>query len=82
MDILYFFESIRNPVLDKIVLLMTELGSEVGFLAAALIFFWCVDKRQGYYIMSRISRRYHKSNNENSVYDPPSLDKRPDVQAG
>jgi len=52
MDILYFFESIRNPVLDKIVLLMTELGSEVGFLAAALIFFWCVDKRQGYYIMS------------------------------
>jgi len=31
---------------------MTELGSEVGFLAAALIFFWCVDKRQGYYIMS------------------------------
>ncbi len=52
MDILYFFESIRTPVLNAVVLILTELGSEVGFLAAALIFFWCVDKRQGYYIMS------------------------------
>ena len=52
MNILYFFESIRTPMLDKLVLLLTELGSEVGFLSAALIFFWCVDKRRGYYIMS------------------------------
>lgn len=52
MDILYFFESIRNPVLNAIVLTLTELGSEVGFLAIALICFWCVDKRHGYYIMS------------------------------
>ena len=52
MDILYFFESIRNPVLNAIVMALTELGSEVGFLAIALICFWCVDKRRGYYIMS------------------------------
>lgn len=52
MELLYWFESIRNPVLDKFMLLITRLGEEVPFLAIAIIFFWCIDKRKGYYIMS------------------------------
>ena len=52
MDILYFLQSIRNPVLDAIMLLVTRLGEETAFLVLALIIFWCVDKRKGYYIMS------------------------------
>lgn len=52
MALLYWFESIRNPVLDKIMLLITSLGEETAFLALAIIFFWCVDKRRGYYILS------------------------------
>lgn len=52
MELLYWFESIRNPVLDKIMLLITHLGEEIAFLAIAIIFFWCIDKRKGYYIMS------------------------------
>ena len=33
-------------------LAITHLGSEIIFLAVALIFFWCVDKTRGYYLMS------------------------------
>ena len=33
-------------------LLITKLGEETAFLAVALILFWCVDKRTGYYVMS------------------------------
>jgi len=52
MGILYFLESIRLPVLDEIMLLITGLGEETVFLVAALIVFWCVDKRRGYYLLS------------------------------
>ena len=52
MEFLYFLQSIRNPVLDAIMLAVTKLGEETAFLVLALIIFWCVDKRKGYYIMS------------------------------
>ena len=52
MQILYWFESIRNPVLDAIMLALTEFGGETAFLVAALICYWCVDKRKGYYLMA------------------------------
>lgn len=51
MDFLYWLEDLRNPVVDEIMLAVTRLGEETAFLALALIFFWCVDKRKGYYIM-------------------------------
>ncbi len=52
MKVLYFLESIRFPFLDELMLLITRLGEETAFLAAALVIFWCVDKRRGYYIMA------------------------------
>jgi len=45
-------EKIRIPVLNEFMLLITHLGSETAFLVIALIVFWCIDKRQGYYILS------------------------------
>ncbi len=51
MGLLYFLENIRVPVLNEIMLLITQLGEETAFLVAALIIFWCVDKRGGYYIL-------------------------------
>jgi undecaprenyl-diphosphatase len=51
MPFLYFLESIRNPVFDWIFATITHLGEETFFLAFAIIFFWCVNKRQGYYIL-------------------------------
>jgi len=52
MEALYFLESIRIPVLNEFMLLVTQLGEETAFLVAALIVFWCVDKQKGYYLMS------------------------------
>jgi len=51
MSFLYFLESIRNPVLDGLFALVTRAGEETLFIVAALILFWCLDKRQGFYIM-------------------------------
>ena len=52
MDFLYLLESIRNPVLDTLMSIVTRLGEETAFLVLALIVFWCVDKKKGYYIMT------------------------------
>ena len=52
MEFLYLLEGIRNPVLDTFFSLITEFGGETLFLATALILYWCVDKRQGYYLMA------------------------------
>lgn len=52
MQILYWFESIRTPWLDTFMSLITHLGEETFFMLAALLVFWCVDKRRGYYLLS------------------------------
>lgn len=52
MQFLYFLESIRIPGLNEFMLGITYFGDEIAFLVTALILFWCVDKRQGYYILS------------------------------
>lgn len=52
MELLYFLERIRVPVLNECMLGITTLGEETAFLVLALIFFWCVDKRKGYYLMA------------------------------
>lgn len=52
MNFLYLLESIRLPGLNEFMLAITYLGDEIAFLVAAMVIFWCVDKRQGYYIMS------------------------------
>ena len=52
MELLYWFESIRNPALDTFMGLVTRLGEETFFMVAALFVFWCVDKRRGYYLLA------------------------------
>lgn len=52
MQLLYWFESIRTPVLDTLMSLVTHLGEETLFMVAALYVFWCVDKVKGYYLLS------------------------------
>lgn len=52
MDFLRFLETIRVPGLNELMLAVTQLGDETAFLVVALIVFWCVDKRKGYYILS------------------------------
>ena len=52
MELLYWFESVRTPVLDALMSLVTHLGEEACFMAAALLVLWCVDKRRGYYLLT------------------------------
>lgn len=52
MELLYALESIRTPFLDKLMGLVTNLGGEAVFIAAAIIVFWCLNKSCGYYMMT------------------------------
>ena len=52
MEVLYALEKIRSPIINEIMLLITRFGEETAFLITALILYWCVDKRKGYYIMA------------------------------
>lgn len=52
MELLYLFESVRNPVLDVIMQAITELGGAVLFIVFGMLMFWCVDKRQGYFLLA------------------------------
>lgn len=52
MDFLYLLEKIRVPGLNELMLAVTTLGEETALLVIALIVFWCVSKRQGYFILS------------------------------
>ena len=52
MGSLYMLEKIRMPGLNELMLLITKLGEETAFLVIALIVFWCVDKRRGYFVMT------------------------------
>ncbi len=50
MNILYWFESIRTPVLDGFFSAATFLGHELIPIALICILYWCADKRLAYKI--------------------------------
>ncbi len=52
MQFLYLLEKIRNPLLDAIFSVITLLGDETFFIAAAIVVFWCIEKKLGYFMMS------------------------------
>ncbi len=52
MSFLYFLESLRNPLLDAVFSVITLLGEETIFMAVGMIVFWCIDKYQGYYLLT------------------------------
>ncbi len=51
MKFLYWLESIRNPVLDFIMLNITKFGEELIFMLIAVCTLWCIDKRKGYFLL-------------------------------
>ncbi len=52
MALLEFFESIRTGFGDFFFSTITHLGEETMVIVIGLIFFWCVNKREGYYLLS------------------------------
>ena len=51
MQFLRFLESLRTPIGDFFFATVTHIGEETIFLAIAILFYWCISKRQGYYIL-------------------------------
>ena len=52
MEFLEFLQGIRNPILDTFFSIITFLGEETVFILIGLLFFWCIDKKQGYFLLS------------------------------
>ena len=51
MPFLHFLESIRNPVFDWFFSTITHLGEETYFLVVAIVVFWCINKKEGYFVL-------------------------------
>jgi undecaprenyl-diphosphatase len=51
MEILRILEGLRTGIGNFFFSTVTHVGEEVFFLAIAILFYWCVSKRQGYYIL-------------------------------
>ena len=48
MSLLYWLQSIRNPVTDAIFSLITRLGEETVLMVIGMLILWCVSKKWGY----------------------------------
>lgn len=51
MELLYLLENIRTPFWDSVLSALTHLGEETVFMVVAIVIFWCVSKREGYYLL-------------------------------
>lgn len=51
MEFLYLLENIRTPVVSMFMALITYCGDEIFFMVLAITVFWCINKRDGYYIL-------------------------------
>lgn len=51
MDFLRLLVPLRTPFWDAVFQGITFLGEETLFLVFAMVFFWCIDKRHGYFLL-------------------------------
>lgn len=52
MAFLRILEQLRTPFWDRFFSLVTYLGSEAAFVLLAVVFYWCVSKARGLYLMT------------------------------
>ncbi len=52
MEVLYWLQDMRTPALDTVMELITRMGEETVFMLVAIIVFWCISKRGGYYLLT------------------------------
>lgn len=52
MAFLTVLEGLRQPVLTAFFSAVTYLGDETCFMALGMLLFWCINKRQGYYLFA------------------------------
>ncbi len=54
MNILYALQEMRHPIITELMVLITNLGSELLAIVVGATVFWCMDKIHGYYIFANI----------------------------
>lgn len=52
MDFLVWLSNLRCPALDTFFSLITTFGEETFFIVIGLAFYWCISKKQGYFLLS------------------------------
>ncbi|MBE7056428.1 MAG: phosphatase PAP2 family protein [Ruminococcaceae bacterium] len=52
MEVLKFFENLRTPFFNQFFSIITHLGEETFFIAIGMFYYWCINKRKGYFILS------------------------------
>ena len=51
MPILYALEKLRTPFFDTVLGAVTYLGEETFFIVVAIVVYWCISKKLGYYLL-------------------------------
>ena len=52
MEFLKWLQAQRTPLLDSVFSGITHLGEETFFIVVGILFFWCISKREGYFLLS------------------------------
>lgn len=52
MEFLHLLEDIRTPFFETFFSLITRFGEETVFILLGIIFFWCINKKEGYYLLT------------------------------
>lgn len=52
MDFLVWLSNLRCPALDTFFSFITTFGEETLFIVIGLVFYWCISKKQGYFLLS------------------------------
>lgn len=52
MEFLRLLEGVRAPLISALMAAVTYVGDETVFMVVAITVFWCVSKRQGYYVFA------------------------------
>lgn len=51
MAFLHLLEGVRNPLFDALFQFVTRFGEETLFILIGLLFFWCIDKKEGFFLL-------------------------------
>lgn len=51
MEFLKLLEGVRTPFFDVVFQYITLFGEETLFMVFAMVFYWCVDKQNGYFLL-------------------------------
>ena len=52
MEFLKWLQGLRTPFMDGVFSTVTHLGEETIFIVLAILFFWCISKREGIFLLA------------------------------